>query len=480
MEKQNISYIDMAINKKVNYDESIDAIVPDLYPDIAKIIGVTATAYVKDATVQNDRILISGDLQCELCYVPEGELSPVIMKVPLSFAHIEQATVENLTVNCGIELNKIEARIINPRKISFLANVCIHTKAYCDAKMSITKLDQQGYQILNHDESINLIDSVNTHEFILTDNVEFKGMPLGDGEVYGIKPKISINDTKILKNKLMIRGNVDFSCTVIEQSEMSDITASCPFSQILDININDETLDADIDIFVKSFDIENVAGGEFSYSISVKTCITQTKTEHLPIISDIYDTDNEITVNSRKYTLLDTPKCECEKYDFNIAISCENIVDSIVHTECQMYTKTDENNCLDCYARVTGIYKSGKDFLDFECDYLFMHDQDYSDICFKNIELSTISGTDINLRVVVDICKYKDTRLDVDVIDSVVRGDAHEKNGNTIVLKYISVKTELWEIAKQYNTTITDILASNSLENDVTSIKDMMILIPVK
>ncbi|MFI3226374.1 MAG: DUF3794 domain-containing protein [Clostridia bacterium] len=480
MEQQKISYIDMVINKKVNYDESIDAIVPDLYPDIAKIIGVTATAYVKDATVQNDRILISGDLKCDVCYIPEGELAPVIMKVSMSFAHIEQATIENLTVNCKIELNKIEARIINPRKVSLLANVCIHTKAFTDAKMSITQFENDGYEILNHEETVNLIDSVNVQEFLLTDNVEFKAILTNDYEIYGIKPKIVINDTKILKNKLMIRGNVEFSCALMEEFEINDIVASSPFSQILDININDETLDTDIDVNIKSFDIENVTGAEFSYTLSVKTCITQTKIEKMPIVLDIYDTTSEILVNSTKYSLLDTPKYECEKCDFNVAIATDNIVDAILHTECQLYTKLSENSLLDCYIHLIGIYKSGKDYYDFETDYAFLNAQEYSDICFENVEITKNLSGDINLKIAVDVHKYKDERINIEIVETVERGVSHEKNGNSIILKYISSKTELWEIAKQYNTTMLDIIASNGLEGDVKIVEDTMLLIPVK
>lgn len=480
MGNRKITYVDMVINKKTNYDESIDAIVPDLYPDISKIIGVTATAFIKDNAVQNDRILISGDLHCDLCYIPEGEMSPVIMKVVMSFAHIEQAVIENLVVNCNININKIEARIINPRKVSLLANVCINTKAYKDAEICLSELNDDGYQMLHHQQSLNLIDTVNTHEFILTDNLEFKGIISNEYEIYGVKANVIVNDTKILKNKLMIRGNVNFCGTLVDEYDMTEISTSVAFSQIIDINIKDETLDTNIEICIKSFDIENISGAEFSFSLCVKTCITQSKTEIIPIVLDIYDVKHKILVNSKSYMVLDTPKSEYEKCEFNVLVPCENIIDSVLHAECQTFTKLNENSNIECFARFTGIYKSGKEYYDFEHEQVILKDCEFTDIEFKNTEMHIISGNEINLRMTVDTYKYNDKKVKVDVIENITREEEHEKINNTIILKYISSETKLWDIAKKYNTTVLDIISSNSLDSNTFKINDTMLLIPVK
>lgn len=480
MELKKMSYVNLVINKKTNYDENTDAIVPDLYPDISKIIGVTATAYIKDTSVQNDRILISGDMMCEVCYVPEGELSPVIMKVPLSFAHVEQTEIEKIIVNCKAQLNKVYARIINPRKISILANICIHTKAYNEAFMNVSKFENDGYEILNQEKNINLIDSVNVSEFVISDAFEFKEIIANDYEMYGVKPKIFINDTKILKNKLMIRGEIEFSGTVFYENDMTDIKTKTAFSQVLDININDELLETFIDTSIKNFDIENINGTEFSFSLCVKTCITQIKTECVPIISDIYDVKNQITAKYLNYKVIDTPKYESEKMDFKIQIPCDNIIDKILHTEHQMFITSEEDNTISCYVLITGIYKSGNEYFDFEYEHMFMEKQKCSNIEFENIEITHQSTTEINLNVSLDVNIYKYKRINIDVLDAVERGESHEKFTNTIILKHISSKKTLWEIAKQYNTTTADIIASNSLEIDTLEIQDMMILIPIK
>lgn len=477
---ETINYIDTLLNKQSNYDESTDAIVPDMYPDISKIIGVTANTYIKDSAVQNDRILISGDVLCDLCYVPEGEGAPIIMKVPLSFAHIEQALAEEIKVSCTIELNKVEARVINPRKISILASICIHTKAYNEKIISMSDIVNDGYEILYHEESVNLIDSVNIDEFSISDNIEFKEIITNDYELYGIKPRIIINDTKILKNKLMLRGDVEFVSTLLDEYDMMKISQSIPFSQILDINIRDENLDANVEICIKSFDIENISGAEFSFNLNVKTCITQTKNEVFPVLSDIYDVKNELTINSSKYSVTNTPKCELEKCDFNIFVDCENIVDSVLHSECQLFVEHDEKNMLECFARVSGIYKSGREYHNFEYKHKFMQELALSDVGFKNIKISNVGTNAINLNITADMYKYRDVKVDIDVVETIVRGNAHEKVSNTIILKYISNETKLWEIAKKYNTTMMDIINSNSLEADIKVVSNVMLLIPVK
>lgn len=477
MEK--IFYIDTVIDKKTNYDESIDAIVPDLYPDISKIVGVTAYPYIKDVAVQNDRVLISGDLQCDVCYIEEGGGNPIILKIALSFAHIEQGALEELSVNCSINLNKIEARVANPRKISILASVCISTKAYKECNMNIQALENDDFQILPYEQNLNLIDSLNLHEFSISDNIEFKSILASEYELYGLKPKIVINDTKILKNKLMLRGNIEFLSTLIEEQQMSEISSIIPFSQILDININDESLETFVDTQIKSFEYENITGTEYSFNIEVKTCIIQSKVVKIPQVVDIYDTKNEILVNSVKHTVLDTPNFEFEKADFGVNIISENIIDNIMHIECQSFSKINQDNTYNCIARVTGIYKSGNDFFDFEHEQVFLECQSYSEIICKNIEITKIQSNELNFHILIDLYKYNSRRVEIEMIESVTRGEALSKISNTLILKYISQKTQIWDIAKKYNTTVKDIIASNYLEPDTKEISNAMILIPV-
>lgn len=477
---ETINYIDTLLNKQSNYDESTDAIVPDMYPYISKILGVTACAYIKDTTLQNNRILISGDIKCEICYIPDDLSNPIRMQYWLSFAHIEDINVQECMVNSTICLNKIDAKIINPRKISIFANIQINTKAYTEKNIVLPINSQDNeFEVLPIERTLTLIDSLNISDMTIADDFEFKEIIAEEYELFGLKPSIVITDTKVLKNKLMLRGNIEFKGGVIAQDEISEISTNVPFSHILDIDINDESLETEIEISIKSCDVEN-NGDDFSYVINAKACVIQNKEEKIMLVSDIYDVKNDLLITKKEYKIINTPKYEYEKSDFNILIKSAEIIDSIVYMNGFAYTKMTEQNKYDCYVCINAIYKSKDGYYSVSEDYMFASGIECSFIECKNISIFKNSNTEIDLRVTLDMYKYNHQKITFDIIEQIERGNTKTVENNTIILKYINTETNLWDIAKEYNTTSEDIICSNNLDANLKTICNKMLLIPVK
>ncbi len=73
--RKSIPYYDVILDNVTVYEESTDAIVPDTFPDIARITYADGTVSVKDKSPQNDRILVSGSVMATVLYQPENETS---------------------------------------------------------------------------------------------------------------------------------------------------------------------------------------------------------------------------------------------------------------------------------------------------------------------------------------------------------------------------------------------------------------------
>lgn len=475
-----ISYIDMIIDKQTNYDESTDVIVSDALPDISRIISVNAVACIKDTSVQNDRVLISGDITGEVCYIPEDSTKPVKMNISMNFAHIEDASIADALIYSSIDINKIEARIINPRKISVLSNVCIFTKAYNKSDIKIPKCNDFGCEILENKKQINLIDSVNINEFVISDNVQFKGLLADEFDVFGMRHNIVVTDTKALKNKIMIRGNVEFLTGVIMENEVLETTATVPFSQIIDISITDESLDTHLDFSVKNFDAEHIADGEFSFSMTVKALVIQKRDENITLVEDIYDVSNELIVKDDNISLRNCPVHEFLKHDFNVNVQTDNIADSVVSANAYIYAQKNADKTLDFVCNVFGVYKSGAEYYAFKESFVFEKNVSCTSAEFKNISITKSVSGNIDIRVMCDSYKYKNEKISFNVIDTVEKANEKESLSNTIILKYIPNKTDIWDIAKEYNTTVADIKSSNAIDDGNTTVENKMLLIPVK
>jgi len=50
-----------------------DIIVPDVKPDISRILLLDGDAYVNSAEAAQDKIIVNGTIQYKILYVPDGE-----------------------------------------------------------------------------------------------------------------------------------------------------------------------------------------------------------------------------------------------------------------------------------------------------------------------------------------------------------------------------------------------------------------------
>ena len=110
-----------------NYEETTDAIVPDTFPDIARIAAVYGSPQLKDDAPQSGRVLISGSVRMTVLYVPEDGGALRRLDIPISFAHIEEAAGINedsrLFVTCRVVA--ADAHVMNSRKLSATATLSI-------------------------------------------------------------------------------------------------------------------------------------------------------------------------------------------------------------------------------------------------------------------------------------------------------------------------------------------------------------------
>lgn len=477
MEK--MSYIDKLITKSSNYDETTDAIVPDLYPDIAKIIMITGKPFIKDISMQNDRALISGEVKCEVLYKPEGEENLIKMMISLSFAHIEEVKDKDCMIFSNINIADISARIINPRKISILANLCLKTDQY--KKNTINSFTNKSFdsEVLIKKQKISILDSLNICECVLSDNIEFKGNLSNDTEIFGIKPNIIINDMKLLKNKLMLRGNIEFNGHFIYGNNISPINASSPFSQILDISILDEKLDGELSFCMQNFDLEQNSTEEFIYTLGLRICLIQKKEKEVEIIEDIYDTNYEIELKKTDYTLLHMQKVQSENFEFLVNIPTENIVDNISITEIFPHIYKNEKNSYDFCVNIHAICHENDEIFDISSNYKFAENMPYAE--FENCIIKATKNTDfIEFSINIQANKFIENKINLPIIDEIIKLDEKNKKNDEIILKFINNPQSVWDIAKNYSVKKEDILEANQMECDLEIIENMMILIPKK
>ena len=73
LKKKTFLFFETALEETAAPEAGADMIVPDLYPDIARIVDASGQACLKDRTLREDRLDLAGLVRVSVLYVPEGE-----------------------------------------------------------------------------------------------------------------------------------------------------------------------------------------------------------------------------------------------------------------------------------------------------------------------------------------------------------------------------------------------------------------------
>ncbi len=469
---ENIPYIDKKVSKELVFEESIDKIVSDLYPDIREILSVDAYVFIHEIVSQNERVLISGEIKCEVCFLGEDNENILKMDVSLSFARVDEINAKDGMLWCTAELLNIQANIVNPRKISITAEVLAKTNVYKKDKL-ITN-NELPYEVLSSKHKVKLIDSINFGEFSISENIIFDSNHLEDGELYSSTPIITVNDVKVLKNKIMIRGSVDIHGYYISQNEISETTSTLSFSQIIDVSLENENLEHDVEISVKSFELEHTFEKEYNINLDLRCKFCQFETREISVTEDMYSTKTELHYKKQSVKIMCIGDIEMADFNSNYSLQTEDICEKIVATKARMVKTQASNGKYDVFLYLNVIYLSNGKLKCYNNRAKVLSDIDIHAI--KNVKVTVISQGE--LKITAEVLRIINSELNFDVFIDIAEGEEKTSEDSVLILKYMSKKTLIFEIAKQYNTTELAIKEANGIELNEQYISDKMLIIP--
>ena len=115
---------------RVVIDESL--IVPDVKPDIKKILDVSARTYVTDVTPGQDKVHVEGIVKATVLYLPDGDVIGNVKALDMSreFSSTidsKGVTADNI-VTAEAEIDTLDSTLINSRKVNIRVGVNIGVK----------------------------------------------------------------------------------------------------------------------------------------------------------------------------------------------------------------------------------------------------------------------------------------------------------------------------------------------------------------
>ncbi|MBE7051265.1 MAG: DUF3794 domain-containing protein [Ruminococcaceae bacterium] len=483
-----------------------DVIVPDTRPDIVRVLNVKALADVNECYMRKDKVIFSGKTKFTILYVGEGDMNKIYsIEYSLPFNH--QADMPGADENtvprslCNVSDTSFDVR--NSRKLSVGATLDLCVDAYRGSDIDAISGTGENSDIPSKSKEYNfdiLVASEN-FEINLSDSLT---LPVTEDncEIFDIDIRPDVSDIKTVNNKAIVKGNANISVFYSSDGEISTYETESAFTEIVDIN----AMQAQQSV-ISSFEVADSScstvpsdsGVRLDVDFKLKGNLSAYENKDFIFASDIYSPDYSYNVKSRKVHLLHIEKCNPFETTVKDTISLSNsdaqiskihYMDAMV--SCLSVNKdetcinlkgnvenvviyTDEENCLNRKKHTTPFE------MQIPCLSKDLNSSIDAFVSLVSHSFALASSREIQTRVVVKANAKLTLMEEVNIITdfSVDQTTPIRKNSQAgIVVFYPTKGTDIWAVAKKYNTTCEEIIKINSLDPSCSTLGDKPVLIP--
>ncbi len=503
--REHIEFLKPIVDTCTGHEENVDMIVPDASPDIMRILGAFGDVFLKEETARENQYSISGMISGWVLYVSEGDFAVRRLEINIPFNHVfDSVDVGPETVGCvTLNLTSLEAREINPRKITVRANVAICMTAYqpehIELLCSIEDAFDYGVQYRTESNTVFTPTAVAKKNFILSDDIELPDVKPGFVSMLKYDAKLHLSDSKIIGSKAVIKGIADLKCTYLNiDGNVENFERELPYSQIIESDALDESCSLDVQMQMGDLRLEpqHDMSGDVHYlalNLPIKMCVIISVQNKIDPIVDLYSTRYPLDTRFDDIELYHQTDSTIKRVTLNEKVACELPVERVVDISVHMgpvHKRMDVGepslangafiNVL--YLTQDGILASAHRRSEVICP-ISSEKHEYSvKTIVDSISHSIEPGNEISIRCHVDfnLTLHDFQKINVlrqAIVDTDAPVDMH--SAPSVVVKRINQGDTLWKLAKQYRTTVDEIMSANRLvTEDLTA--GEMIAIPLR
>lgn len=506
----------------INYDEAIvgcgsevlaeaDIILPQDCPDISKILQINATARINEKETGGDKVILRGEVNFTVIYVPDSQMSDLPAKsisASANFTDICQAggITGDMKIRSIADVTSVTHSLINSRKLNVKSTVHTEIKALCrGSKNFVCDILSDEIQPETLKTEISSFCQQFDGEFNVTvsDRLEIpQGKPAAT-EILKISAGVSNCDVKLLPDKCIVKGVCTVNTLYISRADLSleFMEHEIPFTEVFETPGVLEDMDTDIDFTVSGIYYEtdeddsgiHTVGAEINMLVN----ITVSGEQKVPVLSDCFapgytlaptrtlckidriekTSRPQIPIKGELYLGEDYPPISqiCH-------ISSKPVVDKV--------TMTEGGVNLEGTLKIDVLYITADMYTpicSFRGEIPFTHSvsadscSDFIVDCSvhpENISYTLTDELTVSIRATV-IASVKIICNDtVNLIDdiSVSQTDTEEKS--PLVIYFVQPEDTMWSIAKKYKTPVEKITKCNSISPAHTLTPGTRLVIP--
>ncbi len=479
--------------KTVAYSDG-DIIVPDVKPDILKIVQVDATSFITSKEISDGFIKVSGRIKYSILYIPDRDgdcIKSISSQMPFTHTIDKKQLPQNAVLDICSDIERVEFSLLNSRKLNIKTAVLISYIVLENKEISLAiGIDQEKAEAIYETISQETLTAFSDSIFTVRDRLEIPSGRPAISDILKLDIDICDKEIKAITGKAVIKGSLSLCALYTDSNnEINSATAQIPFTEICEIFDLEEDLPCKIEYRLNDYSYEASADDDgevkaINFDISIEAIVSSKKIEEVQIMTDcfspgyscdiIYDTldlQNIISYQTNQYTVK-----EIIAPDKNLPeiASVYNVV-----TRPSVIKATPANGKiliegrLDTYILyITNnaqlpIYSFKKEIpLNFSVENEYAKEGllVYADISVTNTTFNLNMANEVELRCILSV----DTKLleknSFNIISDLTLCET--KNNCGIVIYFVKDGDSLWKIAKNYSVSVSDILKYNEIPDE--------------
>ena len=511
--KKNIHMNKLKCKSSVQLTLDDDFNVPDVKPDIDKIIKEQGEIRINDVKAMDGKLLVKGSLLFHMLYISEDEVGTVfnmVGEIPFDEIVNMDDTCKGDNIDVKWELEDLSTSLINSRKISVKSIVGFHflvEDAYDEETAVAIESDETTQSVVKKIDITQL--AVNKKDtYRIKDEITIPSNKPNMFEILYSEAILRNADIRLLEEKISIKGEVTIFILYTGEDEertLEYFETEIPFSGVIECSGCNEDMIEDIfpKIMSKDFQIKPDSDGEervIDVEIVLELAIKIYEDEELEILSDVYSTakelipnikdayyENLVIKNNSKARVVDRVKVPVNQANVLQICHASGVakidemryvpngieVEGVLDTQILYITEDDKKPLASLrglipFSQIVEAKEITEDSIyDIKpsVEQLSVNMIDSEEIEIKSgINLNTLVFNKIKEPIITDI---RVENIDLDKLQDMP----------SIVAYLVKPNDTLWNIAKHYYTTVDNIKEVNDLDHDLVKAGDKLLII---
>ena len=488
-------------------------IVPDVYPDIAKIIQVSSTAGITDKKCSTDRINAEGRAEIVILYLGDDEkVYSITTSQPFSHLMEAKGATEPMYVETEINVDNIDYTLLNSRKLNIKVLMGIDANVVEDvnAEICTSLTTDEPYEILSRTVTPYKTVSRVCEQLCIREKLDLPGGKPSIEKLLRTDVSIRNKEYMLSTDKMIAKGILVVStiyCSDID-GKIHCVEHEVPFAETISMPDVTDDMDAKLKLCVNRifYKPEPDADGDCR-SIVMECIITANakacKQLNINVVKDAYCTKHPVVMEcdgSVITSLVGEDKSQISVKEvvslnddtedisqvFNISPKAHLantrtegnnvIIEGIIETDIMYVTNNSENpiNTHHHTQSFSHSFEIAENKGDILCDV-------HIDIVHSSYTISM--GREFDLRFVLQIETDVLSNQKTEYIKTLHRDEEKcfdNKKSYCIKIYFAKKQDNLWSIAKQHKITRKALMEINNISSDGEIFEGKQLMIPIK